>query len=378
MFRRTVRTAAGAAFAAAALLGMTACGSGSSGGGGGEIVLGMIVPTSGGEAASGTNMRNGAQLAVDEINAAGGVLGKKLKLNVQDEACAAESAVAAANKLVSAKVVVSVGGYCSGATLPTREIFNRANIPMVIPAANSDKLYEDHLPNVFLINGTGTQQAQAASDWITKRGATKVAIMNGNDAYSKNIADLTAALVGSKLTANESYNPGESDYSAAVTAALKGKPDFIYLTGYYQESGLIIRQLKDAGYTGDIMVGDGSVDAELIKIAGESTAQGVFATMTQTPKFIPGSEDWISKYKAKFKSEPGPYSTQSYDAVRVAAEAITKANSTDGKAIMAALDGMDGGFSLFSGPLKFTSDRTLQDGGFVILVVKGSEFDLAS
>jgi branched-chain amino acid transport system substrate-binding protein len=378
MFRRTVRTTAFAAIAAVAAFGMTACGSsGSSGGGGGDIVLGMIVPTSGSEAASGTNMRNGAQLAVDEINAAGGVLGKKLKLNVQDEACTAETAVAAANKLVSAKVVVSVGGYCSGATLPTREIFNRANIPMIIPAANSDKLYEDHLPNVFLINGTGTQQAAAANDWITKRGATKVAIMNGNDAYSKNIADLTAKLIGSKLTTNEVYTPGESDYSAAVTAVLKGKPDFIYLTGYYAESGLIIRQLKDNGYTGDIMVGDGSVDAELIKIAGEDKVQGVFATMTQTPKFIPGAEEWIGKYKEKFKSEPGPYSTQSYDAVRVAAEALKKANSTDGKAIMAALDAMDG-FEIFSGPLKFSSDRTLTNGGFVILEVKGNDFDLAS
>ncbi len=249
----------------------------------------MVVPQSGSESASGQNMVNGAQLAVAEINEAGGVLGRKIKLNVQDEACTAENAVAAANKLVSAKVTVSVGGYCSGATLPTREIFNRANIPMVIPAANSDTLYQDHLPNVFMINGTGTQQAQAANDWIVKQGATKVAIMNGNDAYSKNIADLTAKLLGGKLTTNESYTPGESDYSAAVTAVLKGNPDFIYLTGYYAESGLIIRQLKNAGYTGKIMVGDGSVDGELIKIAGADTAQGVYATMTQTPQFIPGA-----------------------------------------------------------------------------------------
>lgn len=378
MKKATWNARLGAAATAAGLLALTACGGGSgSSGSKGDIVFGMVVPQSGSESASGQNMVNGAQLAVAEINEAGGVLGRKIKLNVQDEACNAESAVAAANKLVSAKVTVSVGGYCSGATLPTREIFNRANIPMVIPAANSDSLYKDRLPNVFMINGTGTQQAQAANDWITKQGATKVAIMNGNDDYSKNIADLTAKLLGGKLTTNESYTTGESDYSAAITAVLKGSPDFIYLTGYYAESGLIIRQLKNAGYAGKIMVGDGSVDGELIKIAGQDMAQGVFATMTQTPQFIPGAEEWTAKYKAKFKADPGPYSTQAYDAVRVAAEGVKQAGDTDGKKIMAALAAIDG-FSMFSGPLKFTDDHTLTNGGFVILVVKGADFDLAS
>jgi branched-chain amino acid transport system substrate-binding protein len=345
----------------------------------GPILLGMITPLSGSSAAIGPYMKNGAQLAIDEINAKGGVNGRKLELRTEDGACDAKTATAAANKLVTQKIAVSVGGYCSGATLPTLPIFNKADIPMLIPAANSNELVAQKLPNVFLINGTGTQQADAAMKFMTKEGAKKVALMDDNTSYSKDIADLTAKLLqsgeGPTLAGRDSVTPGESDYSANVNTILKTNPDFIYWTGYYQEGGLIIRQLRQAGYKGEIMVADGSVDAKLAEIAGGSNAEGVFATMTQTPDTIPGAEGWISDYKAKFNAEPGPYSTQSYDAVRVAAEAITKAGDTKGDDVIKALEGIDG-FQIFSGPLKFTPEHTLSSGGFLILVVKDGKFVL--
>lgn len=344
------------------------------------ITLGMVTPLTGPSAAIGPYMQNGAQLAINEINDKGGVLGAELKLDVQDGACDAKSATTAANKLISDEVTVSVGGYCSGATLPTLPIFNGAGIPMIIPAANSDELVEQHLPLVFLINGTGTQQAQAAMKFITKEGAKNVALMDDNTSYSVNISDLTKKLIeedgsGVKLATKDSVTAGENDYSADVNKVLSTDPDFIYWTGYYQEGGLIIKELRNAGYEGKIMVADGSVDAKLIEIAGKDNAQGVFATMTQTPDTIPGSEDWTADYKKAFNADPGPYSTQSYDAVRVAAKAIEDAGSTDGEDIAKALEAIDG-FQLFSGPLKFTKDHTLSSGGFLILVVKGDAFDV--
>jgi branched-chain amino acid transport system substrate-binding protein len=345
----------------------------------GPILLGMITPLSGSSAAIGPYMKNGAQLAIDEINAKGGVDGRKLELRVEDGACDAKTATAAANKLVTQKISVSVGGYCSGATLPTLPIFDKAGVPMLIPAANSNELVAQKLPKVFLINGTGTQQADAAMKYMTKVGATKVALMDDNTSYSKDIADLTAKLLGSgqgpTLAGRDSVTPGESDYSANVNTVLKTNPDFIYWTGYYQEGGLIIRQLRQAGYKGQVMVADGSVDGKLAEIAGGTNAAGVTATMTQTPDTIPGAETWISDYKAKFNAEPGPYSTQSYDAVRVAAEAITKAGGTDGDAVTKALEAIDG-FQIFSGPLKFTPEHTLSSGGFLILEVKDGKFVL--
>ncbi len=368
--------------ATAVLLATSACSggllSGGSSAGAGPIKLGMVVPLSGSSAPTGAYMRNGAQMAVDEINKAGGVLGRQLSLQVEDEACDAQQGVASANKLVSSGVVVSVGGYCSGATLPQLPIFAKANVPMIIPAANSQDLVKQGLKNVFLINGTGKQQSSAALKFMKKQGYKTVALVDDNTSYSKDITTETAAQIKAdgalKVVLKTSVNAGESDYSSVVRDILGAKPDLVYWTGYYQEGGLIINQLKNAGFTGKIMVADGSVDPSLAKIAGTS-AEGVFATMTQTPDTIKGAANWIAAYKKQFNSDPGPYSTQSYDAVRLAAEAIKNAKSTNGDKIIAALEAING-FKMFSGPLKFTPEHTLASGGFVILVIKNGKFVL--
>lgn len=377
------------AFAATALalgIGLTACSSSltsgksaSSGSSDGVIKLGMLTPLTGSSAAIGPYMRDGAQMAVDEINAKGGVNGRKLSLTVEDEACDPKTAAAGAAKLVSDGVNVSVGGYCSSATLPTLSIFNKAGIPMIIPAANSADLVAQNLPNVFLINGTGVQQSRTASDFIKAQGAKGVALVDDNTSYSTDLTKRTGedlAQMSVPVATHQSVTAGESDYSGAVNAIMGSKADFVYWTGYYQEGGLIIKQLKAAGYQGKIMVADGSVDAKLIQIAGQQDAQGVYATMTETAQTMKGGQSWIADYKKKFGADPGPYSTQAYDAVRVAAQAVGDAGSTNGQAVEAALMKIDG-FSLFSGPLKFTPDHTLSVGGFSVLVVQGSDFALA-
>lgn len=381
------RQGAGAA-AVALVLGLAACGGGglTEGGGDagaetGDILVGMLTPLSGSSAAIGPYMKNGAQLAVNEINAAGGVNGRQLKLVVEDEACDPKTAAAGAAKLVTQQVVVSVGGYCSSATLPTLSIFGKSNIPMIIPAANSNDLVKNTPKNVFLLNGTGAQQAQAAVEFMKGAGIKAVALVDDNTSYSKDITTRTAedlkAVPEVKVVGQQSVTAGESDYSAAVTSIVRAKPELVYWTGYYQEGGLLIKQLRSAGYTGKVMVADGSVDKQLITIAGAGNAEGVLATMTQTPQTIPGGDEWIAKYKKAFNADPGPYSPQSYDAVRVAAEAVKSANSTKGDAVITALTKLDG-FPIFSGPLKFTPEHTLSEGGFDILVVKGEDFALNS
>lgn len=366
-------------FAAAASLVIATAGcSGGLGGGGddggsddGPIKLGMLAPFSGSESAFGEYMQNGAQLAVDELNADGGVLGRDLELVVEDDACDATTAVAGANKLVTDGIAASVGGYCSGATLPTLPIFDEAGIPMVIPAANSNELVEQQLPGVFLINGTGTQQAQAAVAYAEKIGATSVAAIDDATAYS---ADLAASFVeqatdaGLDVAFEATITPGENDYSAVATQLANEKPALVYWTGYYQEGGLIARQAKDAGYDGVFLVGDGSVDAKFAEIAGEGYTENVVGTFTQTPDMIEGADQWIADYTELAGAAPGPYSTQSYDAVRVIAQAMEDAGSTDFDAVVSALEGLED-FDTFAGPLTFTDDHTLSGGGFVIVAI---------
>ena len=370
--------------ATAVLLATSACSGGLLGGGGGTssdsgtIKLGMIVPTSGSSAPTGNSMANGAKMAVDEINKAGGVLGRQLELQIADGACDAQQAVASANKLVSSGVVISVGGYCSGATLPTLPIFNKAGIPMIIPAANSQDLVKEGLKNVFLINGTGLQQSTAALTFIKKKGYKAIALVDDNTSYSADITAETgkqiAADGSTKVVLKTSVNAGESDYSSVVRDIMGSNADLLYWTGYYQEGGLIIDQLRKAGFTGDIMVADGSADSTLATIAG-SAAEGVYATMTPTPNTIKGAEGWIADYKKAFGEDPKPYSTQSYDAVRLAAAAIKAAGDTKTDDVIKALEAVKD-FKAFSGPLSFTPEHTLASGGFVILVMKGGDFQL--
>lgn len=371
--------------ATAVLLATSACSGGLLGGGGdtgsdsGPIKIGMIVPTSGSSAPTGASMANGAKMAVDEINKAGGVLnGRMLELQIADGACDAQQAVASANKLVSSGVVISVGGYCSGATLPTLPIFNKAGVPMIIPAANSQDLVKEGLKNVFLINGTGLQQSTAALTFIKKQGYKSVALVDDNTSYSVDITTETKKQIeadgAAKVVLKTSVNAGESDYSSVVRDIMGSNADLLYWTGYYQEGGLIIDQLKKAGYTGDIMVADGSADPTLATIAG-AAAEGVYATMTPTPNTIKGAEGWIADYKKAYGEDPKPYSTQSYDAVRLAAAAIKAAGNTKTDDVIAALEGIKD-FKAFSGPLSFTKEHTLASGGFVILVMKDGDFQL--
>ncbi|HEU0181329.1 MAG TPA: branched-chain amino acid ABC transporter substrate-binding protein [Agromyces mariniharenae] len=369
---RLLQLAAGASL----LLAMTGCSGGLAGGGSGgdegdgPITFGMLAPFSGSESAFGAYMQNGAQLAVDELNADGGVLGRELELVVEDDACDATTAVAGANKLVTEGITASVGGYCSGATLPTLPIFDEAGIPMVIPAANSNELVQG-LPGVFLLNGTGTQQAAAAVKYAEAIGATTVAAIDDATSYS---ADLAASFVeqagdaGLDIAFEETVTPGENDYSAVATELASTQPDLVYWTGYYQEGGLIVRQATDAGYDGAFLVGDGSVDAKFAEIAGAGYTDNVVATFTQTPDMIEGADQWITDYSELAGEAPGPYSTQAYDAVRVMAQAIEDAGSTDFDAVVAGLEGLDG-FDTFAGPLTFTKDHTLSGGGFVIVAI---------
>lgn len=370
----TIVATTGALLLAAGCSGGLAGGGSGSGNDSGPITLGMLAPFSGSESAFGNYMKNGAQLAVNEINDAGGINGRKLSLEVQDDACDATTAVAAANKLVTDGIAASVGGYCSGATLPTLPIFNEAKIPMVIPAANSNDLVKQNLPGVFLINGTGTQQAAAAVKYSQKAGIKTVAAINDTTAYSKDLADSFVAQAkeaGLTISFEASVNPGENDYSAVATQLANAKPDLVYWTGYYQEGGLIVRQSTDAGFAGTFLVGDGSVDAKFAEIAGKGYTAHVLGTFTQTPDMLKGADQWIADYKKLAGAAPGPYSTQSYDAVKVVAEAMKTAKTTDFDGVVKALEGLKD-FKTLGGPLTFTQDHTRSGGGFVIVAIDPS------
>ncbi|WIJ25112.1 branched-chain amino acid ABC transporter substrate-binding protein [Devosia sp. RR2S18] len=340
--------------------------------------IGVQVPTTGSEATYGQDMINAVQLAINEINADGGLLGEQLAIVTGDTACDPQQSVNAASRLVSAGVVGVVGGYCSGATLPTMQIYGDANVPFVIAAANSTQLIPENPGNAFMINSTGADQAAKAVEFLEGQGVETLAIVNQGDAYSQDLADLTAEAweeAGHTVAATETVNKGEQDYSAVVTNIRSANPDAVFWTAYYADGGLLIRQLRQAGYQGEIAVGDGSNSPQLFDIAGQA-AEGVFAFSNPTAQFLPEAASFIEDYEAEFGGAPGPYAPLAYDGMKLLAQAIEEAGSTDADAIVAALASVDG-FEGLAGPISFTEENTLARSNFIVLEGQGGAWTRA-
>jgi branched-chain amino acid transport system substrate-binding protein len=342
-----------------------------------DLKIGIMVPTTGSEATYGKDMENAINLAAEEINAAGGVLGMKIATITGDAACDPQQATAAASKLVSADVVAVVGGYCSGATLPTLKIYGDAGIPIVIPAANSTKLIAANPGNAFQINSTGFDQVATAIGLFSEKKVKSLAIVHQGDGYSEDLAKLTRekwTAMGNEVVAYEVVNKGEQDHSSLVTSIKSKNPDAVFWTAYYADGALLIKQLRQAGYRGLIAVGDGSNSPKLMEIAGPA-AEGVFCFSNPTVEYLPAAKAFADNYKKAFKQDPGPYSALSYDGMNLMASAIKKAGSADRKAIIAALKATKD-FNGIAGPISFTPENTLARSNFVILIAKGPKWEL--
>lgn len=342
-----------------------------------EIKVGIMVPTSGSEATYGKDMENAFKMAIEEINAKGGVLGQKLVTFTADDGCDPQMATAAASKLVSSDITAVLGGYCSGATLPTLKIYADAGIPFIICAANSSKFSSLNPGNAFLINAMAPAQVDTAVDMFKKQGVKKLAIVHQGDGYSEDLAALTQKKwkeMGAEVVAYEMVTKGEQDQSSLVTRLKSKSPDMVFWTAYYADGGLLIKQLRQGGFRGKITVGDGSTDPKLIEIGGKAT-DGVYAMANPLPEFLPTGKKFIGEYKAKFNVEPGPYSALSYDGAYLLADALKRAGSTDRKKLIGALKATKA-FPGLSGPVTFTANNLLATSNFVVLQVKNSKWAL--
>lgn len=342
-----------------------------------ELKLGIVAPMTGSLAGEGKDMENAVQLAVKAVNARGGVLGNTITTVTADDSCDPQQGAIAGSKLASSDVVAIVGGYCSGAVLPTLKIYGDAGIPFVIVGANSTKLVDANQGNSFLVNSTGDAQAETALKLFQKRGFKTIAIVDEGDAYSSDLAKLTAAeftKAGGKVVAQETVAAGEQDFSSLVSRLRAARPDAVFWTAYHNGGALLTKQLRQAGVRSAIVLGDGNNSPDYLKIAG-SAANGVMLLSPPAVDFLPATASFKQDYVRANGREPGAYTALAYDAVMLVADAIGRANSTDPKAIIGALkmSSYDG----LAGTVKFTPKNTLVGSNFVVLVEKGGKWTLA-
>ena len=219
-----------------------------------DIAIGVAGPMTGGEATFGKQMKDGAELAVADINAAGGVLGKKLKLEIGDDACDPKQARSVAEKMAGMKVPFVAGHYCSSSSIPASEAYAEGGVLQITPASTNPTFTERKLWNTFRVCGRDDQQGGVAGAFIAKTYKGKnIAILHDKTTYGKGLADETKKALnkaGGKEKLFEAYTKGDKDFNALVSKLKAAAIDVVYVGGYHQEAGLILRQMRAAGPEG--------------------------------------------------------------------------------------------------------------------------------
>jgi len=306
-----------------------------------QIKIGVGGPITGPNAAFGAQLKNGTEQAVEDINAAGGILGQKLQVSVGDDVSDPKQGVSVANKFVGDGVKWVVGHFNSGVTMPASEVYAENGILMISPSATNPKITERGLWNVFRTCGRDDQQGEVAASYIAKNLAgKKIAIVHDKTTYGQGLADETRkglTKAGIKDVLYEGVNAGEKDFSALVSKIKAAGADYLYWGGLHTEGGLIVRQMRDQGLKTVLISGDGITTDEFATIGGPGV-EGTLMTFPPDPQKRPEAAAVIKKFEAK-NFKPEAYTLYSYAAVQIMAEGAKRANSTDPKKIAAALQG---------------------------------------
>jgi branched-chain amino acid transport system substrate-binding protein len=380
-----IRTVVAVATFALVTAGLSGCGGGSkpASGTAGVLRLGALVPLSGDSGPTGQRMLPAYQMAIDEANRAGGVLNHRVELVTGDDACDPSTAITAVNDIVAKNIVVSVGGACSAATVPTLKVFRAVGVPMIIPASNSTELLAPRYDSVFLLSGTTAIEARRAVEFMRTGAVHRLALIDDGTSFPQTLATAAAASAqqpGSGITvaAQLALSQAADGYPRIVEAVQAANADMVFFTGYYAEAAKLIRDLRAAGYAGKIMLSDAGTDPQLFTQLTADKAESVYGWTLPLAQFEPKAAAWAARYKKITGETAGPFTMQAYDAVKLALDAVRRAGTLDHAKVRAAIAATaPGDVTLLSGPSKFQSDGTQENPTFVLLQIHDGAFTLA-
>jgi branched-chain amino acid transport system substrate-binding protein len=333
-----------------------------------DIVIGHYGSLTGGTATFGTSTDHGIHLAAEEINAEGGVLGKKIKIVTEDDQSKPEEAVTAVQKLINQnKVVALIGEVASSRSLAAAPIAQRAKIPMLSPASTNPKVTQvgDYIFRACFIDPfQGAAMANFAMSHPAGPKAKRFAILYDvkND-YSIGLREFfinTVKANGGDIVANESYGETDIDFKAQLTKIKNANPEAIYCPGYYTEVALICRQARELGLTIPLLGGDGWDSEKTYEIGREAVNGCFFTNHYSAEEDRPEVKRFVDAYKKKFNGEvPDAMAILGYDAMKIVADAIKRAGSTKGKALRDALAATKN-YPAASGMITIDKDRNAQ------------------
>jgi len=304
-----------------------------------DIKIGIAGPMTGPVAQYGDMQFSGARMAIEQINANGGVMGEDLVAVEVDDVCDPKQAVTVANRLVNEGVQYVIGHLCSSSTQPASDIYEDEGILMITPASTSPEITERGYELVFRTIGLDSMQGPVAGNYIASQKPERVAVVHDKQQYGEGIATAvrdTLKDAGIEVAMFEGITAGDKDFSSLVTKIKQADVDFVYYGGYHPELGLILRQARQTDVTAKFMGPEGVGNKDINTIAGEA-AEGLLVTLPPSFDEKAENQELVKAFKDKGEDPSGPFVLPSYTAVQLVAEGIKQADSTDPFDVAAAL-----------------------------------------
>jgi branched-chain amino acid transport system substrate-binding protein len=373
------------ALVAAAALALVACGDKEEAAGGGDtmvVKIGHVGPTSGAIAHLGKDNENGGRMAIEELNAAGMTIGGKkvtFELLAEDDAADPKQGTAAAQKLVDAKVNGVIGHLNSGTTIPASSIYHDARLPQISPSATNPKYTRQGFDTTFRLVADDTQLGGTLGRYAieTLKGKT-VAVIDDRTAYGQGVADefekgVTSA--GGTLVAREFTNDKATDFNAILTS-IKGKnPDVVFFGGMDAVAGPMLKQMKALGINAKFMGGDGICTAGLPALAGDGLADDMVYCAEAGGVDDAGKaamDKFREDFKAKYGAEVQVYAPYVYDAVKLMADAMKRADSVDPAKYLPEL-AKTSGYQGVTGNISFDEKGDIKNGALTLMTYRGGQ-----
>ena len=340
----------------------------------GQIKIAAVAPLTGSQAKIGTDMVRGTEIAIEEWNARGGVLGKQIALLKGDDEASPKQATSVARDMVDQGVVGVIGHFNSGCTIPASEVYNESHVICITPSATNPLVTDRGFRGVFRVCGRDDQQGGSAAKFAVENLHVKrVAILHDKTTYGQGLADEFKK--GLQARGIEAVYYGgvpkeETDFRAVVTAIKDTNPDLWYFGGVYDQGGPLINQARQVGLNVPLMSGDALIDKEFIKTAG-ANGEGTYLTFGPDPKTVPSAKEFLAAYQSKY-GEPGPYSIYGYDAANVLLNAIKNAGTTDFTAVTDNLH--SNSFDTAMGKLEFDAKGDIKGSYYVMWIVTNGQF----
>ncbi len=341
------------------------------------IKIGLAGVMTGPDGQIGSSMFHGSEIAIDEWNERGGVLGKKIEPILRDDEGKPHQAVAVAQEIASQEAAAVIGHFNSGCTIPASEIYHQNKILQITPGSTNPKVTEQGFPHLFRIVGRDDQVATGACEYaMGKMGLKKFAILHNKTPYGVGIAEEFKKFVqakGGEVVVFDGVAAEELDFRANISTFKNKGAEAVFWGGMYNQGGPLVVQMRQNGLQIPLFGGDGIMEKELIKTVGNFGTNIYIAFWPDHTK-VPEAQPFLQKYRARF-GEEGPYAVYGYDAANVILTAMQEAGTTDPVQVSAKLRAHS--YKTLFGDIEFDAKGdlkkvhllmwTVRDGKFVVI-----------